>query len=175
MSSNNSGETRGPAQGRSRNWAIIGALAGVAAAVVAAVGVFLQYINQSSRVDVVLTPVGYMIRSISDGQFVTVSYTLTAVGSYPARNVRINPICQAVIPRPEPVLRDQWKSIGDLVPGKPTQELCFIPLKYIGTIVGIKQSNTITWKNAAGPKQCSFKGRHIEVNNKQLDVMSPCT
>lgn len=175
MSGNNSGHTEGPIRGESHRWVRIGALAAVVAAVAAAVGLVIQYNNQSSRVDVVLTPVGYTVRPISNGQLVIVSYTLTAVGSYPAGNVRINPICEAVIPTPESVLRDQWESIGDLMPGKPTTELCFISLNYTGAISGIKQSNSITWKNAAGPKKCSFEVRHIEVNNKQLDVKSPCT
>jgi hypothetical protein len=175
MSGNNSGQTEGPVRGESHRWVRIGALAAVVAAVAAAVGLFFLYTNQSSQVDVVLDPVGYTVRSISGGQLVIVRYTLTAVGSYPAGNVRINPICEAVIPTPEPVNQDGWKSLGDLVPGKPTTELCFISVNYTGAISGIKQSNTITWKNAAGSKKCSFTGRHIVVNDKQLDVMSPCT
>jgi hypothetical protein len=161
-------------RGESPKWAKIGALLAVAAALIAAVGLYFQYINQPSMADVVLTPVGYTVSSTSDGQFVTVKFTLTAVGAYPAQNVRINPACEAVIPKPERVLPDQWKPIGDLVPGKSTPVFCFITLTYRGAIAGIKQSNTITWKNAVRPKVCSFDIHHITVNNKELDVPSPC-
>jgi hypothetical protein len=178
MSANNAGQIQGPIQDKSRKWVKVGALAGFAAILVAAAGVFFQYINQSSRVQVVLEPVGYTVKSNSDGQFITVNYTLSAVGPYPARNVRINAICEAMIPAPEPVLRDQWRSIGDLLPGKrATPELCFIPVKYAGTIDGIRQSSLIAWEDAAGREsiRSCFTGRQIVVNNRQLSVMSPCT
>jgi hypothetical protein len=71
MSANNSGQIQGPIQDKSRKWAKVGALAGFAAILVAAAGVFFQYINQSSRVQVVLEPVGYTVKSNSDGQFIT--------------------------------------------------------------------------------------------------------
>jgi len=173
--SSNSGQSRNPETPSSHRWAKIGALAAIAAAIVAALGVFFQYANQSSQVDIVIKPVDYEVKPTPDGQFVTVSYTLTAVGAYPALNVRINAVCEAVIPAPEPVLRDQWKSVGDLVPGKETPELCFIPLTYTGNITGIKQSNTVTWKNGTGPKKCSFDGHQIVINKAARSVMSPCT
>jgi hypothetical protein len=85
-----------------------------------------------------------------------------------ARNVRINAICEAMMPTPEPVLRDHWRSLGVLLPGKrATPELCFMPVKYAGTIDGIRQSSLIAWEDAAGRESITscFTGCQIVVNN----------
>jgi hypothetical protein len=153
---------------------MIAALAAVAAALFAAVGVYIQYASQPSRVDIVVKPVGYKVDQTPDGQFVTVSYALVVSGTSPALNVRIKQVCEAVIPTPEPVLPGEWKSLGDLLPGK-TSGLCFISsLKYAGPIQGIKQSIAVAWKNGSGQKVCSFDIHHIVNNDKELDVPSAC-
>jgi hypothetical protein len=104
------------------DWVKWGALAAIGAVVIAIVSTFVVHQDQSERVSVTVSPIGWKLElrgGIHRGDgMATGIYTITVTGKSPARNVYIREACVAPAPLDRTVeLRKDREPLGDLPPG----------------------------------------------------------